>query len=115
MADPAGPTGKQPGFPNLKGGAEGWKAGQSGNPEGVSKYQANLRRMIEERETPERVLAVIDAMREDALAHEKFSAGAAKVYLGAVGLKLDGSTSTKVDLSDAPPEVMDYLRKKIPN
>lgn len=113
MPDPARPTGGQPGFPNLKSGAEGWKAGQSGNAEGVSKYQAQLRRAIEERETSARVLDVIDAMRLDAMSHEKFSAAAAKVYLGAVGLKMDGNPPTKVDLSDAPPEVMDYLRKKI--
>lgn len=115
MDDTAGAAGGQPGFPNLKSGAQGFRAGQSGNPEGVSKYMASLRRAIERKETSERVLEVIDAMRIDALAHEKYSPSAAKVYLGAVGLKLDGSASTKIDLSDAPAEVMTYLEGKIPS
>jgi hypothetical protein len=88
--------------------------GQSGNPEGQSKYAVTLRKAIEAQETPERVCDVIDAMRTQALAGEKSSPAAAKVYLGAVGVKLDGSATTKVDLSDAPDEVMAYLRGKIP-
>lgn len=109
----AGAATGQPGYPNLKSGRDGFPPGRSGNPEGVSKYQALLRRAIEKQETPARVLAVIDAMREDAMAHEKFSPAAAKVYLGAVGVKLDGSAATKIDLSDAPEQVMDYLQGKI--
>lgn len=92
-----------------------FKPGQSGNPEGESKYAVTLRRAIERQETAERVCDVVDAMRIDALAHEKFSPAAAKVYFGAVGLRLDGGEATKIDLSDAPPETMEYLRRKIPN
>lgn len=116
MADTAAAaTVGQPGHPNLKAGAEGWKAGQSGNPTGVNKYLAQLRAAIQEQETPEEVCKVVAAMREDAKSGKKSAPAAAKVYLGAVGLKLDGGEATKIDLSDAPPETMEYLRRKIPN
>lgn len=90
-----------------------WTAGKSGNPEGVSAYQAKLRRAIEKRETVERVLDVIDAMRVDAMAHEKYSPSAAKVYLGAVGINVT-SPPVKLDLTDAPDEVVAYLAEKLP-
>lgn len=108
----AGAATGQPGYPNLKSGREGWRSGQSGNPDGVSAYQAKLRKAIEAQEAPELVCQVIEAMRQDAMAHEKFSPAAAKVYLSAVGLEMN-KTPTKVDLSDAPPEVMQYLAGKI--
>lgn len=58
-----------------------WGPGQSGNPVGVSKYQAEVRRAIEGRFPVSEVIDVLAAMKEDACAHEKFSAGAAKVFL----------------------------------
>ena len=102
----------QPGHPNLWRGGPNWeKGGPSPNPTGVSKYQTQLRKAIEAKESPERVLEVIDAMRTMALSgNVKGAPAAAKVYLGAVGLKME---TTKVDLTDAPPEVMEYLRGKI--
>jgi hypothetical protein len=105
----AAPPGRQPGHPNLMAG--GWKPGQSGNPAGLNRYQKLIRDAIQKQETPERVCAVVAAMQQDACAHEKYSAAAAKVYFEAVGLPR--VEATKVDLSDAPPEVMNYLSGKL--
>lgn len=87
--------------------------GVSGNPGAVSKYERELKAAIQAQEPPAEVCKVIAAMKAQALAGTKVSPAAAKVYLGAVGLKLDGSAATKVDLSDAPDAVMEYLGGKI--
>lgn len=91
-----------------------WVAGgPSPNPRGgKSEYQAKLQAAIEKQEPVENVCAVIAAMREDAMAHEKFSAAAAKVYLGAVGLDLSGQKA-KVDLKDAPDDVVSWLADNV--
>jgi len=101
------------GLPKGKPFEPGNQAASGPRPE--SKYVAQLRAAIQEQETPAEVCKVVAAMKADALSGKKSAPAAAKVYLGAVGLKLDGGAETKVDLSDAPPEVMDYLRRKIPN
>lgn len=93
-------------WPNLK----PWKPGQSGNPTGVSRYAKDLRAAINAQETPDRVCAVIDAMRMQALAGEKSSPSAAKVYLEAVGVKAE---PVKVDLSQAPDEVVAWLAENV--
>lgn len=93
-------TVRQPGHPNLLG--PRWEKGQSGNRSGLSKYQAKLSRAIRRQERPKQVCEVIAAMREDALAHEKYSAAAAKVYLAAVGIDI----KPKADLA----EVLEAMR-----
>jgi len=87
--------------------------GPSPNPNGgKSEYARKLQAAIEKQEPPENVCAVIAAMREDAMAHEKFSPAAAKVYLGAVGLDLSGQKA-KVDLKDAPDQVVEWLAENV--
>lgn len=104
-------TDRQPGHPNLLG--PRWKEGcPSPNPGGKSSYQRSLEAAIQKQETPERVCAVIAAMHEDAVAHEKFSPAAAKVYLQAVGVELN-KVPPPVDLSDVPEEELRVLREKL--
>ena len=70
-----------------------WKAGQSGNPGGVSRLETDYRNAVKAavrgQETPERVCAVVNAMRKQALAGGKTAPAAAKVYLEAVGVKAE--------------------------
>lgn len=112
--DPNGAIPRQSDHPNLFRGNPEWVKGKSGNPEGVSAYQTKLRKAIEKRETPERVLEVIEAMRQDATAHEKFSPAAAKVYLGAVGINVT-APPLKLDLTEAPDEVVEWIADRMPH
>lgn len=109
-ATPLPPTGRQVEYPNLR---PNFVPGKSGNPSGVNRYMQQLRAAIQRQESPGRVCQVVDAMRTQALAGDKASPNAAKVYFQAVGLKLDGAAAVNVDLSDAPPEVMEYLSGKL--
>lgn len=104
---------RQPGS-NLLAGNPSWqKGGPSPNAGGKTSYQRALEEAISKQETPELVCQVVAAMREDAISHEKYSPAAAKVYFAAVGLKMDGKESLPIDLSDAPPETLSYLREKL--
>ena len=88
-----------------------WQPGQSGNPTGQSKYALSLRKAIQAQETPEFVCAVVAAMREDAMAGGKSAPAAAKVYFEAVGLpKVEPE---KIDLKDAPDEVVTWLAENL--
>jgi hypothetical protein len=69
-------------------GAKSFTKGQSGNPAGASRHAVALRRAIEAKESPDRVLEVIDAMRTCALQGD---AKAASVYLKAVGAEVTDS------------------------
>lgn len=90
-----------------------WVKGMpSTNPGGKTEYARKLQAAIEAQEPPENVCAVIAAMREDALAHDKTSPAAAKVYLGAVGLDLSGQ-KPRVDLKNAPDEVVTWLAENV--
>jgi hypothetical protein len=68
-----------------------WKPGQSGNPGGLSKveaeYRAKVRAALHKQESPKEICEVVAAMRKDAVSHTKRAAPAARVYLEAVGLK----------------------------
>lgn len=88
------------------------KGGPSPNPGGESVYQRELRLAIEKQEPPENVAAVVAAMREDAMAHEKFSPAAAKVYFAAVGLPMNREPP-KIDLTKAPDEVVNWLADNV--
>jgi hypothetical protein len=103
-------TERQPGHPNLMG--PRWRKGETGNPGGRSLYQRKLDKAIRKQERPARVCEVIEALRQDALAHEKFSPAAAKVYLAAVGVDM----RPKTDLQDvleamrgAPQEALEWF------
>lgn len=102
---------RQKSHPNLLG--PRWKPGESGNPDGVSPYQKLLRVAIEKKESPARVLAVINAMYEMATSGDtKGAPAAAKVYLGAVGVRLNAEPA-KVDLSDLPDNVVQLIAERI--
>jgi hypothetical protein len=105
---------RQSGHPNLLRGNPEWKPGVSGNPSGVNRYQQAIRKAIEAQEPPSEVARVVLAMKEDALAHKPYSANAAKVYLAAVGVKLNGQ-GKELDLEDAPDEVVEWLATKLGN
>lgn len=81
----------------------------SPNPYGpVSTYERKLREAVRDSETPEQVCEVVAAMRVQALAGEKSSPAAAKVYLEAVGLPKP-PPEFRIDLTNAPPEVIKWL------
>lgn len=113
VPQPTDQVARQSGHPNLlKGGPTFVKGGPSPNPGGRSKYDVALEAAIQKQETPARVCEVIEAMHEDATAHEKYSASAAKVYLGAVGVRLNAEPA-KVDLSDLPDNVVQLIAERI--
>lgn len=82
-----------------------------GRPRKVRELEA----AILEAETPERVKAVVDAMRTLALEGSKASPAAAKVYFGVIGIKTEGKTDEDFAdlLRDAPPEVKAWLAAKV--
>ncbi len=89
-----------------------FKPGQSGNPGGLSKYERRLRRMIRKQEKPALVCQVIEAMRLQALAGDKSSPPAAKVYLAAVGVDMKPKTDLQEVLEAmraAPEGVVDWF------
>jgi hypothetical protein len=107
------PTGRQAEHPNLRPNPAWVKGGPSPNPTGgESPYHRKLRLAIEKQEPVENVCAVVAAMREDAMAHEKHSAAAAKVYFAAVGLPMNREPP-KVDLSKAPDDVVNWLADNV--
>lgn len=108
--EPVAPKDRQA---NLRPNPNWVKGGPSPNPSGgKNPYLAKLQAAIEKQEPPENVCAVIAAMREDAMAHEKFSAAAAKVYLGAVGLDLN-RVPAKVDFTNAPDQVVEWFAENV--
>lgn len=94
----------------------GFPPGVSGNPGGRPRKVRELEAAILNAETPERVREVVDAMRNLALEGNKASPAAAKVYFGVIGIRTEGNKDEDFAdvLKDAPPEVLDYLRTKLP-
>ena len=92
-------TERQPGHPNLLG--PRWEKGNSGNPTGKSNYQRRLDRAIRVQEKPSMVCQVIANMRQMALSDDpKGAPAAAKVYLAAVGVKLNATNDLLAEIAE---------------
>lgn len=112
----------QPGHPNLMVGNPAWvKGGPSPNPGGKRKVLREIEDMIDsEFRTPETIREALTACKTYGFSHETGvnseggeimlrgpDAGFAKIFFDRV---LGPVKEIETDLSDAPPEVLEYIR-----
>jgi hypothetical protein len=88
-----------------------WKPGETGNPGGASKLLkarcTAVQALVDVQQTPEMVAGVIEKLRQLAM---QGSVPAAGMYLDrVVGPVKDGTEAVETNLSDAPPEVLEWL------
>lgn len=88
-------------------GAKPFKPGQSGNPRGVSAHVHELQKAAEEACTVDKVQALMDKLYSMGMDGD---VPAAKLWLDR---GLGAVREAPVDLTDAPPEVLTYLKDKI--
>jgi hypothetical protein len=82
-----------------------WVKGHTGNPGGRTNRLLSVRRAIDEARDPIQVKQMLAALFERGVAGDNF---ASKLWLEHI-VPLDDSKLP--DLSDAPPEVLDYLER----
>lgn len=85
-----------------------WKKGESGNPGGRPKALRDIEAMLNaEHRTVANMKEVFATVKALALRGEKGDSGYLKLYLERV---LGPVKDIEIDLTDAPPEVLSYLR-----